>query len=146
MLKIGIDAMGGDYAPHVVVEGALMALRHIDSDSRLVLFGDEGEIRRVMEEHGAPSDTFDIVHTTEVITMDDHPAKAYNQKTDSSIRVGYKYLKEGKIDGFASAGATGAMLVGAMYSPKRSAASSVRPSRRSYPHSTAGVSCCWMWD
>ena len=67
-----------------------MALRHIDSDSRLVLFGDEGEIRRVMEEHGAPSDTFDIVHTTEVITMDDHPAKAYNQKTDSSIRVGYK--------------------------------------------------------
>ena len=76
MLKIGIDAMGGDYAPHVVVEGALMALQHIDSDSRLVLFGDEGEIRRVMEEHGAPSDTFDIVHTTEVITMDDHPAKA----------------------------------------------------------------------
>src|SRR5699024_9723270 len=108
--------MGGDYAPHVIVEGALMSLRYIDSESRLVLFGDEGRIRKLLEEHGAPSDAFDIVHTTEVIAMDDHPAKAYTQKADSSIRVGYRYLKEGRIDGFASAGATGAMLVGAMYS------------------------------
>lgn len=116
MLRIGIDAMGGDYAPQVVVDGALMALRFMDGDTRLVLFGDEGVIREMMGVRGAPADAFDIVHTTEVIGMDDHPAKAYNQKTDSSIRVGYRYLKEGKIDGFASAGATGAMLVGAMYS------------------------------
>lgn len=116
MLKIGIDAMGGDYAPQVVVEGALMSLRHISGDTRLVLFGDEGLIRKLMRSKGAPADVFDIVHTTEVIGMDDHPAKAYNQKADSSIRVGYGYLKDGRIAGFASAGATGAMLVGAMYS------------------------------
>lgn len=116
MLRIGIDAMGGDYAPQVVVDGALMALRFIDSDTRLVLFGDEGIIRKMMGVRGVPVNAFDIVHTTEVIGMDDHPAKAYTQKTDSSIRVGYKWLKENKIDGFASAGATGAMLVGAMYS------------------------------
>lgn len=116
MLKIGIDAMGGDFAPHIVVEGALLALKNMTSDSRLVLFGDEGKIRQVMATIGAPSDAFDIVHTTEVIAMDDHPAKAYNQKSDSSIRVGFNHLKENKIDGFASAGATGAMLVGAMYS------------------------------
>ena len=116
MRRLGIDAMGGDYAPRVVVEGALLSLQYIDSDTRLVLFGDEGLIRQVMSEKGAPADAFDIVHTTEVIGMDDHPAKAYNQKADSSIRVGYQYLQEHKIDGFASAGATGAMLVGAMYS------------------------------
>ncbi len=141
MLRIGIDAMGGDHAPRVVVEGALMALRHIDSGSRLVLFGDEGAIRKLLEEHDAHSDCVDIVHTTEIITMDDHPARAYNQKADSSIRVGYRYLKEGKIDGFAGAGATGAMLVG-----KRSAESSDRPYRPSFPRSTAATSCCWTWD
>lgn len=116
MLRIGIDAMGGDYAPQVVVDGALMALRYIGGDTRLVLFGDEGVIRELMRGKAAPPTAFDIVHTTEVIGMDDHPAKAYNQKVDSSIRVGYRYLKEKRIDGFASAGATGAMLVGAMYS------------------------------
>lgn len=116
MLKIGIDAMGGDFAPDVVVQGALKALGSISADTRLVLFGDEGRIRQLMETLGAQYDAFDIVHTTQVITMEDHPAKAYNQKTDSSIRVGFDYLKQKRIDGFASAGATGPMMVGAMYS------------------------------
>ena len=116
MLKIGIDAMGGDYAPKVVIEGALAAREHIGDDCRLVLFGDEQAIRHELDARGASHDLFDIVSTTEVIGMNDHPAKAYNQKTDSSIRVGYDHLKTRQIDGFASAGATGAMLVGAMYS------------------------------
>lgn len=116
MLKIGVDAMGGDFAPQVVIEGALAALEHVGNDCRLILFGDEQAIRRELDAHGASHDLFDIVPTTEVIGMNDHPAKAYNQKTDSSIRVGYDHLKTRQIDGFASAGATGAMLVGAMYS------------------------------
>lgn len=116
MRRLGIDAMGGDYAPRVVVEGAYMSLDYLHKDTRLVLFGDERMIRGVMSEKGMADDTFDIVHTTEILTMYDHPAKAFNQKPDSSIRVGFRYLQENKIDGFASAGATGAMLVGAMYS------------------------------
>jgi glycerol-3-phosphate acyltransferase PlsX len=58
---------------------------------------------------------FEIVHTTQVIEMADHPAKAFSQKKDSSIAIGYGMLKEGTLDGFCSAGNTGAMLVGASY-------------------------------
>lgn len=119
MLRIGIDAMGGDHAPEVVLEGAIQALEVIGSGSRMVLFGDKGQIEKLLAEKGTSLDAFDIVHTTEVITMQDHAAKAYGQKADSSMRVGYQYLKENKIDGFASAGSTGAMLVGAMYSVEK---------------------------
>ena len=116
MLRIGIDAMGGDQAPGVVLKGCLMACDELGSESSIILFGDKELIGRSLADLGLPEDSFEIVHASEVITMDDHAAKAYNQKADSSIRVGYKHLKEKKIDGFASAGATGAMLVGAMYS------------------------------
>lgn len=116
MLRIGIDAMGGDYAPDVIVEGALSALGELDSGNRIVLFGDRVVIANAMAVRKIPADAFDIVHATEVITMDDHASKAWNRKPDASIRVGFERLKQGEIDGFASAGSTGAMLVGAMYS------------------------------
>lgn len=116
MIRIGIDAMGGDHAPDVIVEGALAAVGEVYPDSRIVLFGDSVVIKNVMAGLKVSRDTFDVVHTTEVITMKDHASKAWARKPDSSIRVGFNYLKEGKIDGFASAGSTGAMLVGAMYS------------------------------
>ncbi|MDO4759141.1 MAG: phosphate acyltransferase PlsX, partial [Rikenellaceae bacterium] len=112
MVKIGIDAMGGDFAPEVAVEGAVMALDKIQPDSRVVLFGDEKRIRELLDKHNCPAEKFDIVPTTEVIEMGDHPAKAFVAKADSSITVGFNYLAEGKVDGFASAGSTGAMLVG----------------------------------
>ncbi len=108
--------MGGDHAPDVIIDGAVMALEEIGGKCRLVLFGDSDRIRKLVSGKGLPEDTFETVHTSEVIAMDDHAAKAYGQKTDSSIRVGYRYLKENRIDGFASAGSTGAMLVGAVYS------------------------------
>ncbi len=116
MYRIGIDAMGGDYAPDVVVEGAIMALGEIEPESRIVLFGDKDRICKLLRMHNCPEDTFDIVPTTQVITMDDHPVKAFSSKTDSSITVGFNYLKRNAIDGFASAGSTGAMMTGAMYS------------------------------
>lgn len=112
MIKIGIDAMGGDFAPEVAVEGAVMALQKIDKESRVVLFGDEKRIRELLAKHHCAAENFDIVATTQVIEMGDHPAKAFVSKSDSSITVGFNYLAEGKIDGFASAGSTGAMLVG----------------------------------
>ena len=106
--------MGGDFAPEVAVEGAVMALKKIKAGSRIVLFGDEKRIRELLAKHNCSADNFDIVATTEVIEMGDHPAKAFISKSDSSISVGFKYLAEGKIDGFASAGSTGAMMVGSM--------------------------------
>lgn len=112
MIKIGIDAMGGDFAPEVAIEGAVMSLKHISKDSRIVLYGDEQRIRELLNKHDCPEDNFDIVATTQVIEMGDHPAKAFVAKRDSSITVGFRDLSEGKIDGFASAGSTGAMLVG----------------------------------
>ena len=114
MIKIGIDAMGGDFAPEVAVEGAVIALKHIDKESRIVLFGDEQRVRDLLKRHNCAAENFDIVHTTQVIEMGDHPAKAFVAKSDSSITVGFRYLAEGKIDGFASAGSTGAMMVGSM--------------------------------
>lgn len=114
MLKIGIDAMGGDFAPEVAVEGAVMALAKIDKENRIVLFGDEPRIRELLKKHNCSADHFDLVHCSEVIEMGDHPAKAFVAKKDSSIVVGFNQLAEGKIHGFASAGSTGAMLVGSM--------------------------------
>jgi glycerol-3-phosphate acyltransferase PlsX len=118
MLKIGLDAMGGDFAPEAAVKGAIMASTEIDADSRIVLFGDKGRIEEILSQEDCPSDRFDIVATTEVIEMGDHPAKAFQQKANSSITVGFGYLAKGLIQGFASAGSTGAMMVGSMYAIK----------------------------
>ena len=106
--------MGGDFAPEVAVEGAVMSLKHIDKDSRIVLYGDEKRIRELLKKNNCAESNFDIVATSEVIEMGDHPAKAFVAKKDSSITVGFRDLAEGKIDGFASAGSTGAMMVGSM--------------------------------
>ena len=114
MIRIGVDAMGGDYAPDVVVKGAVMALKAIGDTGRIVLFGDEFKIRELLAKEGCDAENFDIVPTTEVVAMGDHPVRAFQQKRDSSIVVGFQHLAEGKIDGFASAGSTGAMMVGAM--------------------------------
>ena len=118
MLKIGVDDMGGDFAPEAAVQGAVLALEAIGPDSRIVLFGDEAKIKAVLEAEGCSAERFDIVATTEVIEMGDHPAKAFQAKADSSITVGFGYLAKGAIDGFASAGSTGAMMVGSMYAVK----------------------------
>ena len=104
--------MGGDFAPEVAVKGAILALEAIDKDSRIVLFGDEMRIRELLKEEGCATDRFDIVATSEVIEMGDHPVRAFQQKSNSSITVGFRHLAERKIDGFASAGSTGAMMVG----------------------------------
>ena len=114
MIRVGLDAMGGDFAPEAAVKGAIMALDAVGADCRIVLFGDEVRIREIIEAEGCDSAKFDIVPTTEVIEMHEHPVRAFQQKSNSSLVVGFRHLAEGSIAGFASAGATGAMMVGSM--------------------------------
>lgn len=113
-MRIGIDAMGGDYAPDVVVDGAIEALKRVHSETIIVLYGDQTMIKNRLQGRTYDPEKLQIVHTTQVIDMGDHPAKAFQQKTDSSITVGFAHLKAGQIEGFASAGSTGAMMVGSM--------------------------------
>lgn len=107
--------MGGDYAPEAVVLGAIQAHKEIPESVRIVLFGSKEQIVTILDNQGFPREAFDIVHTSQVIEMGDHPAKVFQHKPDSSLAVGFGMLAKGQIDGIASAGSTGAMLVGAMY-------------------------------
>ncbi|HON18420.1 MAG TPA: phosphate acyltransferase PlsX, partial [Salinivirgaceae bacterium] len=113
-MRLGVDIMGGDYAPLEIVKGAIEAYSELPSNVRLVLFGDQEQIHKVCLENNFDPSNFDIVATTEVIEMLDHPAKAFQSKTNSSIVVGFVHLSKGLIDSFASVGNTGAMLAGAM--------------------------------
>ncbi len=114
-MKIGLDVMGGDYAPDAVIEGAVDSLQHFSEGETLVLIGDEQSILDKLSEMQVEPSLFEIVHTTQIIEMGDHPAKSFSQKKNSSIAVGYGMLKNGFLNGFCSAGNTGAMLVGASY-------------------------------
>jgi glycerol-3-phosphate acyltransferase PlsX len=126
MIRIGLDVMGGDFAPDSTIAGAILARQILPNDVQLVLIGDQLTIEGYFSKHGISVSGFEIVHASEVIEMGDHPAKAFSQKTQSSIFIGFQLLQSGKIDGFASAGSTGAMMVGAMYTVK-SIAGIIRP-------------------
>ncbi len=130
-MKIGIDAMGGDFAPNEIVKGAIFAQKQLSTNESITLFGDKNRILEVIHKENASESDFEIVHCSEIIEMGDNPAKAFTKKTDASISVGFKWLAQGKIDGFASAGNTGAMLVGTMYTIK-SIPGIIRPAIASY--------------
>jgi len=114
-MKIGLDVMGGDFAPDATIDGAVLALEKISSADRIFLFGPEDVIRTTLEKKGGDPDDFEIVHAPEIIGMGERPIKAFTLKPESSISKGFKYLKNKNIDSFASAGNSGATLVGAMY-------------------------------
>jgi len=115
-MKIGLDVMGGDFAPGATVAGAILALKDLPPADRIVLIGLQDIILEELSKHGVDPSLFDIVHATEVIGMGEHPTHAILRKPDSSIGVGFKCLKNKSIDAFASAGSSGAMLVGSIYS------------------------------
>ncbi len=117
-MKLGIDIMGGDYAPEQTTLGAIAAFHELPSSVKIVLIGDREAILFILKRENASPDNFEIVHAPEVIEMADHPTKAIQQKPNSSIAIGFHLLKEKKIDAFSSAGNTGAMLVGSMFSVK----------------------------
>ena len=116
-MKIGLDAMGGDFAPQAIVKGAILAKEELSVKDNIVLFGRKDEIEQIItSESSYTLEDFEVVDCTEVIDMHDSPMKAFKIKQNSSLAVGFDYLKAGKIDSFASAGNSGAMLVGTMYS------------------------------
>lgn len=115
-MKIGLDVMGGDFAPKATLEGAILAQRTLDKNDQIVLIGKQELIQDELVAMDANPEDFIIVNASEVIGMGDSPTKALIQKPDSSIAVGFRMMKSGEIDAFASAGSSGAMLVGAIYS------------------------------
>ncbi|MBZ5855982.1 phosphate acyltransferase PlsX [Flavihumibacter profundi] len=117
-MKIGLDMMGGDFAPLEAVKGLQLLLSEDDAPANIFLFGDESLVRPLLDEYAIPADRITMVHAPEIIGMHEHPTKALKEKKQSSIAVGFYFLAKGEIDAFISAGNTGAMLVGALYSLK----------------------------
>ena len=126
-MRIGLDVMGGDFAPSATIKGAVLAQQELANMHTFVLIGDESTIKAELVLENADSNDFEIVHAPDQIGMGEHPTKAFVKKPKSSISIGFHLLKEGLIDGFASAGNSGAMLVGAFYTIK-SVTGVIRPS------------------
>lgn len=117
-MKIALDAMGGDFAPEATIEGVKLFINDLHEGDQIVLIGDKEAIEEKLAQKEVNSSAIEIVHASEVIGMDEHPTKAFSQKPDSSIAVGFKLMQEEKVQAFCSAGNTGAMHVGAMFSVK----------------------------
>ena len=118
-MRIILDTMGGDNAPDALVRGALLAQKEQQADITLV--GHAEKISCVLKAEGldVPPPGMDIVHASQVITMEDHPSSAIKEKPDSSVVVGLRLLAEGRGDALVSAGNTGALLTGATLIVKR---------------------------
>jgi glycerol-3-phosphate acyltransferase PlsX len=115
---IALDMMGGDFAPEEAVKGVSLFLKDQQQQTTLLLIGDEAQVRPLLDASLKDQSKLQIVHAPEVIGMHEHPTKALKEKPKSSISVGFHLLATGKCDAFISAGNTGAMLVGALYSIK----------------------------
>jgi glycerol-3-phosphate acyltransferase PlsX len=117
-MNIGIDMMGGDFSPLEAVKGVQLYLNESPVPATLLLIGDEGQVNPLLKQFSIPDNAVSVIHAPQVIGMDEHPTKALKEKQQSSIAVGFQLLAAGKADAFISAGNTGAMLVGALYSLK----------------------------
>ena len=109
-----VDAMGGDNAPEVIVEGAIQAIKKLENDDIITLVGDSERVGSILKEYGYRDHRIMIVHASDVITNDEAPVKAVRRKKDSSIVKGLNLVKDGKGDVFMSAGSTGAVLAGGL--------------------------------
>ncbi|MEC9186898.1 MAG: phosphate acyltransferase PlsX [Bacteroidota bacterium] len=115
-MKIGLDIMGGDYAPHSTLHGALLASKQLSTDEKIVLIGDSNVAKEILQQNNAELSLFEFIHADDQIAMNEHATKAIRKKPNNSISVGFEALKNGEIDVFSSAGNSGAMLVGSMFS------------------------------
>ncbi len=118
MIRIGLDMMGGDFAPHEAVKGVVAFFENSPQNIHLILIGDEQKIKSHLREHNLSSSFYSVIHASEVIEMHEHPTKALKEKQNSSIAIGFHLLASEKIDAFISAGNTGAMMVGSLFSIK----------------------------
>ena len=110
--------MGGDYAPLEAVKGVSQFLSEQNNPANLTLVGDQHKIKDLVHQLKLPADHINIIHAEQVIDMHESPTKALKEKQRSSISIGFHLLASGKTDAFISAGNTGAMLVGALFSIK----------------------------
>ncbi|HJV18278.1 MAG TPA: phosphate acyltransferase PlsX [Sediminibacterium sp.] len=117
-MNIGLDMMGGDFAPQEAVKGIQLFMSDAPDSVNIYCIGDEAVVKPLMEEHRVSSPNLHFIHASEVIGYHEHPTKALKEKQQSSISIGFHLLATGRIDAFISAGNTGAMLVGAMFSIK----------------------------
>ncbi len=117
-MNIGLDMMGGDFAPLEAVKGIQLYLFETIATVNLYCIGDEALVKSLLEEHQVSSPNLHFIHSSQTIGYHEHPTKALKEKPQSSIAIGFHLLSTGKIDAFISAGNTGAMLVGAMFTIK----------------------------
>src|SRR6185436_19112171 len=135
--KIAVDAMGGDHAPAVEIDGAVQAASQYGIP--IVLVGQEERIRSVLAKHDTTGLSLEIIHASEVITMEDSAANAARKKKDSSIRVAARLMRDGGVSGVVSAGNTGAvmatvkMVLGTLSVVDRPALSTVLPTQKGKP-------------
>lgn len=111
MIKVAVDAMGGDYAPAEMVAGAVYAV-NANKEIFVLLVGQEQVVAEELLKHDYPKDRIEIVPATEIIRMEESPVNAIRKKKDSSIVVGMNLVKQEKAEAFVSAGNSGAVLVG----------------------------------
>jgi glycerol-3-phosphate acyltransferase PlsX len=108
-MKVVLDAMGGDHAPQVNIEGAVQTVQESD-DIEVILVGDETAIRKELKGRKYEAGRISVVHASQVVEMHESPTAAIRKKRDSSIRVGLGLVKAGKADAFVSAGHSGAVM------------------------------------
>ena len=110
MCIIAVDAMGGDYAPHEIIKGCMESLS--SSEHKLILFGQENKIKAELKQYKYKEDRVKIIHAAEIIETAEAPVEAIRTKTNSSMVLALKAVKDGMADGMVSAGNTGALLAG----------------------------------
>jgi len=108
-MRIALDAMGGDYAPAVNIEGAVETVTDFE-DIDVILVGDESVLKKELESKRFPVGRIKISHASQVVGMDESPAVAIRKKKDSSIRKGIELVKNNEADGFVSAGHSGVVM------------------------------------
>jgi len=113
MTTVALDAMGGDHAPRVEVEGAILAARELGV--RVLLVGIEADVRQELHRHRHRALPIEVVHAPDVITMSDSPSQAFRRKKDSSVHVAARMVRDGQADALVSAGNTGAVMTVARF-------------------------------
>jgi phosphate acyltransferase len=117
-MNIALDMMGGDFAPHEAVKGVQLFLSQNTGPVNLMLIGNEQKLSSLLAEYSIDNKNISVIHAEQVIEMHEHPTKALKEKRNSSIAIGFHLLASGKADAFISAGNTGAMMIGALFSIK----------------------------
>ncbi len=112
MIRVALDAMGGDHAPKVPVAGAVEALRLLPESSEILLIGRQDDVETALASHDVPADRIRVIDAPEVIEMNEQPLAAIRSKRRSSIRIGLELHKQGEADAFISGGNTGAIMAG----------------------------------